>query len=81
MGLQIDDGEHAYLITMDKIGSKLERHINEEVDVTGWMTRTANGRELKVNTFRPVEGYYYDDDDGYDEENDGYADEDDRFNF
>ena len=80
MGLQIDDGERVYQIVMDKIGSRLERHIDEEVDVTGLATHTARGRELKVITFRLTEGLYYVDDDVYDEENDRY-DEDDRLSY
>ncbi|WP_319524515.1 hypothetical protein [uncultured Desulfosarcina sp.] len=81
MGLQIDDGERVYQIVMDKIGSKLERYIDEEVDVTGLATHTDKGRELKVNTFRLTEGVYYDDDE-YDEENDGYNDdENDRLSY
>ena len=79
MGLQIDDGSHAYLIVMDDIGRKLKRHSNEEVDVTGVMTHTANGRELKVNTFHLTEDYSYDDDDAYDQEDGDYFDGDDRF--
>lgn len=77
MGLQIDDGDDVYLVIMDKIGRKLERHIDEEVDVTGLMTNTADYREIEVKMFRLTDDYYDDDDDDYVEDNGGYYDEDD----
>ena len=80
IGLQIDDGDRAYRIVMDKTGSKLGRYIDEEVDVKGLMTNTSKGFELNVNTFRLTEGFYYDAEDVY-EEGDGYDDDDERFSY
>jgi hypothetical protein len=77
MGLQIDDGDDAYLVVMDTIGSKLQDHIDEEVDVTGFRTSTAGKREIKVKKFRPAEDYYYDDDDSDDEDDDSFSGYDD----
>ncbi len=76
-GLQLDDGDQVYLVTMDKIGRKLQHHIDEEVDVTGLITQTSGDREIKVNRFRLTDDYYDDDDERYDDDEEGYYDEDD----
>ena len=78
MGLQIDDGDDVYLLVMDKIGSKLQDHIDEEVDVTGLMTITADKRQIRVKKFRPTEDYYYDDDDSDADDDDSYFREHDN---
>jgi hypothetical protein len=72
MGLQIDDGDDVYMVFMDTIGSKLQNHIDEEIDVTGLATITADMREIRVKKFRPAEDYYYDDDDSDVEDDDNY---------
>ena len=73
-GLQLDDGDHTYIIVMDKIGNKMERYIDEEVDVTGMMTKSGGMREIKVSAFRLTDDYN-DDDNGYDEGDDSYYDD------
>jgi hypothetical protein len=76
MGLQIDDGDDVYMVIMDKNGSKLERYIDEEVDVTGSITDTADYCEIKVKKFRPTDDYYDEDDEDYVEDSGDYYDED-----
>lgn len=81
MGLQLDDGDHTYQIVMDKVGSKLRRFIDEEVDASGIMSKMGNKRELKVNTFKLTDDYA-DDDDSYDDDDGGddyYDDDEDYF--
>ena len=73
-GLQIDDGDNVYDIIMDKIGSQLKEYIDEEVDITGLMTKTKGKLELKVNQFQPTDDY---DDEDDDDDRDYYHDEDD----
>lgn len=77
-GLQIDDGDHVYLIVMDKTGSKLEHYVDEEVDVTGLMTQTADTRELRVSEFSLTDDYYDDEDDSYESDDEDFFDEDDQ---
>ena len=77
MGLQVDDGDHTYLVVMDKVGSKLQRYVDEEVDLTGLVTKTGNQREFKVVSFRLAEDYSDEDDASYDD--DGYLDDGDDF--
>lgn len=77
MGLQVDDGDHTYLVVMDKVGSKLERYVDEEVDLTGLVTKTGNQRELKVVSFRLAEDYDDEGDTQYDD--DPYFDDGDDF--
>ena len=74
MGLQLDDGDDVYLIVMDDIGDKLHRYVDEEIDVTGILTKTGNKHELKVNSFRLTDTFEDDDDDRYDDED--YEDDD-----
>ena len=76
MVLQLNDGDHDYLIVMDKIGGKLQRYVDEEVDVTGVVTKSRNQREIKVNTFRLTDDY--DDDDSYADDDD-FSDDDDSY--
>lgn len=77
MGIQIDDGDDTYLIVMDEIGSQLQNHVDEEIDVTGVITQTGDDIELTVKTFRPTDDYDYDYDDSYDE--DDYSEKDDYY--
>jgi hypothetical protein len=72
-GLQIVGDEHTYQVDMDAEGRKLLDYVDEEVEVSGIVTKVLGIREIKITRFRPVEGYD-DEDDLEDELN--YDDED-----
>jgi uncharacterized membrane protein YcgQ (UPF0703/DUF1980 family) len=77
--IQIDDGDDTYLIVMDEIGRQLRDYVDEEIDVTGVISRDADDIELKVNTFRLMDDYDYYYDDRYEEDDEGYSDKDDYY--
>ncbi|MGD9009533.1 MAG: hypothetical protein PVG41_16525 [Desulfobacteraceae bacterium] len=72
MGLVIYDGENDYLVVMDKKGTKLSNHIDEEVEVSGMLAEKDGELWLKVTYFQLIEDFEdrYDDDSydfGYDD--------------
>ena len=78
-GLEVDDGDDVYTIKMDDIGTQLLEYVDEEVDITGLVTKTKGKRELKVTKFQPTDDYDDEDYDDDDEDDRGYRpdDEDD----
>lgn len=67
-GVMVYDGEDDYCVVMDKSGKQLLEHINEEVEVTGILSKKGEDLILRVTRFRPVD-YYEDmgDDDFFNE--------------
>lgn len=67
-GVMVYDGEDDYYVVMDKSGKQLLSHINEEVEVTGLLSKKGEDLILRVTRFRPMD-YYEDmgDDDFFNE--------------
>jgi hypothetical protein len=68
-GILINDGDDDYYLVMDKSGKKLLDHIDEEVEVTGMLSKRQGELTLKVIRFRLVDEYddQDDDDDDFDD--------------
>lgn len=69
-GVLINDGEEDYYVVMDKQGKKLLDHVDEEVEVTGQISKKSGELSIKITHFELFdddEDYEdYDDDDGDD---------------
>jgi hypothetical protein len=62
-GIMINDGDDDYHLIMDKSGKKLLDHIDEEVEVTGMLSKKSGELVLKVTRFRLVDDYEDQDED------------------
>jgi aspartyl/asparaginyl-tRNA synthetase len=62
-GIMINDGDDDYHLVMDKSGKKLLDHIDEEVEVTGMLSKKHGELMLKVTRFRLVDDYEDQDED------------------
>ena len=71
-GFVVDDGEEEYFVVLDKKGNMLSNHVDEEVEVSGTLSRKDGKLWLKVSEFQLID--YYDDRDEYDDYLEGYDD-------
>jgi hypothetical protein len=62
IGLQIVEDDRAYRVAMDKQGRKLLDYVDEEVEATGVVTKSAGVSEIKITRFHVVDEYDGDDD-------------------
>jgi hypothetical protein len=66
MGLVIYDGVNDYLVVMDKKGQKLSNYVDEEVEVSGTLSKKNGELWLNVSCFQLIEDFGdmdYDDED------------------
>lgn len=64
-GVMIYDGEDDYAVVMDKTGKKLLDHVDEEIEVSGLLSKRQGELILKVIQFRIIDLYEDWDDDDY----------------
>lgn len=69
-GILINDGEEDYYVVMDKQGKKLLDHVDEEVEVTGLVSKKHGELYIKIIHFE----LFGDDDE--EEDDDDYGDDD-----
>lgn len=68
-GVIISDGDFEFVVVMDRQGKRLLDYMDEEIEVTGLVSKKGGVREIKVIDFHLLdeyeddEGDYYDDDD------------------
>jgi hypothetical protein len=62
-GILINDGEEDYYVVMDKQGKKLLDHVDEEVEVTGLVSKKRGELSIKITHFE-----LYDNDDDYEDD-------------
>lgn len=56
IGLRIeDDDDHSYLIDMDKQGRTLLDYVDEEVEITGIVTKDRGVHNIKISKFRVLD--------------------------
>lgn len=71
-GVLISDGDFEFVVVMDRQGKKLLDYMDEEIEVTGLVSKKGGVREIKVidshllDEYEDDEGDYYDDDDNDD---------------
>lgn len=66
IGILINDGEEDYYVVMDKQGKKLLDHVDEEVEVTGLVSKKRGELFIKITYLR----LFDDDDEDYDDDGD-----------
>ena len=76
-GVQIEAEDFEYQVVMDKKGKMLLDYLDEEVEVTGVVSKTKGVRSIKVSKFNALDDYDDDDDEDYDDDDDDYDDDDD----
>lgn len=69
-GILINDGEEDYYVVMDKQGKKLLDHVDEEVEVTGLVSKKHGELSIKIIHFELLG------DDDEEEDDDDYGDDD-----
>jgi hypothetical protein len=72
IGLQIVNDDRAYRVAMDKQGRKLLDYVEEEVEATGIVTKSAGVSEIKITRFNVVDEYDGDDDEDADDYDDDF---------
>ena len=79
-GVQIESDDFEYQVVMDKKGKMLLDYLDEEVEVTGVVSKTKGVRSITVSKFNALDDYddEDDDDDDYDDDED-YDDDADDF--
>lgn len=68
-GVIIDDGNDDYYVVMDETGKRLLEHVDEEVEVTGMVSKKDGEWTLKVSNFHALD-YYEDEIDDYEDMDD-----------
>lgn len=73
IGLQIVGDEYAYQVDMDARGRRLLDYVDEEVEVSGIVSKLHGVREIKIQRFRLLEGY--DEEEGEDQYDEDFLDD------
>lgn len=79
IGLQIVDSGRVHRVVMDRQGRKLLDYVDEAIEATGFIIKSAGGNEIKIARFHLADEAGADEDEEDEEEAEDWSGEDDDF--